>query len=70
MIKLPRARVEKKLSQMILDKKLTGILDQGNGLLEVHEEEANDATYAAAIEVIQHTGQVVEALNTKAKKLI
>lgn len=70
LIKLPRARVEKKLSQMILDKKLTGILDQGNGLLEVHEEEANDATYAAAIEVIQHTGQVVEALNTKAKKLI
>jgi len=70
LIKLPRARVEKKLSQMILDKKLTGILDQGNGVLEVHDVEVTDATYAAAIEVIQHTGQVVEALGVKAKKLI
>lgn len=55
---------------MILDKKLTGILDQGNGVLEVHDVEVTDATYAAAIEVIQHTGQVVEALGVKAKKLI
>jgi 26S proteasome regulatory subunit N6 len=62
--------VEKKLSQMILDKKLNGILDQGAGVIEVHDAEIVDKTFAAAVEVIEHTGKVVEALNTKAKKLI
>lgn len=68
-IKLPMAQVEKKLSQMILDKKFSGILDQGDGVLIVFEETPVDQTYDKALEVIQHMGKVVDTLYQKAKKL-
>uniref|UniRef100_A0A1L8DT29 Putative 26s proteasome regulatory complex subunit n=1 Tax=Nyssomyia neivai TaxID=330878 RepID=A0A1L8DT29_9DIPT len=68
-IKLPMAQVEKKLSQMILDKKFSGILDQGDGVLIVFEETPVDKTYDTALEVIQHMGKVVDTLYQKAKKL-
>mmetsp|Transcript_28291 Transcript_28291/g.74222 ORF Transcript_28291/g.74222 Transcript_28291/m.74222 type:complete len:461 (-) Transcript_28291:45-1427(-) len=69
LIKLDRAVVESKLSQMILDKKLPGILDQGTGTLEIFEVTDEDKAYAAALSTIEHTAEVVEALFTKAKKL-
>ena len=68
-IQLPMAQVEKKLSQMILDKKFSGILDQGDGVLIVFEETPVDKTYDKALEVIQHMGKVVDTLYQKAKKL-
>uniref|UniRef100_A0A1B0C9K7 Putative 26s proteasome regulatory complex subunit n=1 Tax=Lutzomyia longipalpis TaxID=7200 RepID=A0A1B0C9K7_LUTLO len=68
-IKLPMSQVEKKLSQMILDKKFSGILDQGDGVLIVFEETPVDKTYDTALEVIQHMGKVVDTLYQKAKKL-
>jgi 26S proteasome regulatory subunit N6 len=40
-----QATVEGKLSQMILDKKLNGILDQGAGCLQLFEDRSNDRTY-------------------------
>eukprot|EP00041_Stephanoeca_diplocostata_P006965 m.96335 g.96335 ORF g.96335 m.96335 type:complete len:458 (+) comp16649_c0_seq1:90-1463(+) len=69
LIKLGSDVVETKLSQMILDKKLNGILDQGAGTLEIFESGDEDKAYAGALDTIQHTSHVVEALFAKAQKL-
>lgn len=68
-IDLPMPQVEKKLSQMILDKKFHGILDQGDGVLVVFEETPTDKTYESALETIHSMGKVVDTLYHKAKKL-
>jgi len=68
-IKLSMDQVEKKLSQMILDKKFNGILDQGEGVLIVFEDTPVDKTYESALETIQSMGKVVDSLYQKAKKL-
>jgi 26S proteasome regulatory subunit N6 len=58
-----------RLSQMILDKVLLGILDQGEGCLVLFEGKRSDKTYEAAIETLKHMGNVVESLYTKVSKL-
>ena len=42
MVKQPRHNVEQKLSQMILDKVIYGVLDQGAGCLVIYEEPVPD----------------------------
>ncbi|VDO92414.1 unnamed protein product [Soboliphyme baturini] len=68
-ISLPENQVEKKLSQMILDEKLHGILDQGEGILIIFDDVTVDKTYAAAIDTIHELNHVVDSLYRKAKKL-
>ncbi len=69
-IHLQQQIVERKLSQMILDKQLHGILDQGTGCLELFDESHADKTYEAALETILQTSNVVNALYKKAQKLV
>ncbi|KXJ17356.1 26S proteasome non-ATPase regulatory subunit 11A [Exaiptasia diaphana] len=69
LISLPQNVVEKKLSQMILDKKLHGILDQGSGVLVVFDDASPDKTYEHTLDLVHQMGSVVDALYNKAKKL-
>merc|ERR1711935_524882 len=54
--------VEKKLSQMILDGKLRGILDQGKGRLVVYEEGEVDGVMKGGLEVVENMDKVVTSL--------
>jgi len=69
LINLPLETVEKKLSQMILDKKFYGILSQGEGVLILFDDVAVDQTYETALEVISSMSLVVDSLYQKAKQL-
>ncbi|KAI9475660.1 MAG: PCI domain-containing protein [Benjaminiella poitrasii] len=69
MVKLPTTQVEAKLSQMILDKKFHGILDQGAGCLIVFDEPEEDKTYETAIETLKQVDKVVSSLYQKAAQL-
>merc|ERR1712110_1085103 len=68
-IGLPRAEVEKKLSQMILDKKFLGILDQETGVLVIFTSESRDKTFDDVIETIGAMNLVVDRLYHSAMKL-
>jgi 26S proteasome regulatory subunit N6 len=68
-IKLPQEEVERKLSRLILDKSLNGILDQGQGVLIVYENSGSDQTYSTGLEVISRMGKVVDSLYSQTKQL-
>jgi 26S proteasome regulatory subunit N6 len=62
LINLPLDDVEEKLSQMILDKKLNGILDQGAGCLIVFDGVAMSTTYQASLDTLVSIDNVVDSL--------
>jgi tetratricopeptide (TPR) repeat protein len=64
MVGLDTQQVERKLSQMILDKVIIGVLDQGAGCLIVYDETERDQAYDAALETIARLSNVVESLYT------
>ncbi|XP_059317288.1 26S proteasome non-ATPase regulatory subunit 11 homolog [Lycium ferocissimum] len=70
LIELPADHVEKKLSQMILDQKFAGTLDQGAGCLVIFEDPKQDAIYPATLETISNMGKVVDSLFTRSSKIM
>ncbi|KAL0485869.1 26S proteasome subunit Rpn6 [Acrasis kona] len=69
LVGLTRDRVERKLSQMILDKKLNGILDQGKDCLVVFEEQKADKTYPSALSTVDNMNVVLDSLFERARQL-
>ncbi|KAI1911780.1 26S proteasome regulatory subunit rpn6 [Ophidiomyces ophidiicola] len=70
MVGLDTQQVEKKLSQMILDKVIIGVLDQGAGCLIVFDEAERDQGYDAALETIDKLNSVVDVLYTNQASLL
>ncbi|XP_052192867.1 26S proteasome non-ATPase regulatory subunit 11 homolog [Diospyros lotus] len=70
LIELPIDHVEKKLSQMILDKKFAGTLDQGAGCLIIFDDPKPDAIYPATLETISNIGKVVDSLYVRSAKIM
>lgn len=69
LIDMPVVAVEKKLSQMILDGKFVGILDQGKGQLVVYEETEKDKALEKGLQVIANMDMVVSSLFERSKAL-
>ena len=69
LIRMGVEEVEAKLSEMILDKKLRGILDQGTGDLIVFEDQIQDAQYKLGGEIIAELSAVVDRLYVRARGL-
>ncbi|KAI9891983.1 MAG: 26S proteasome regulatory subunit rpn6 [Vezdaea aestivalis] len=70
MVGLDVPQVEKKLSQMILDKKIVGVLDQGAGCLIIFDEVERDQAYDAALETIAKLSTVVDVLYTNQASML
>jgi len=68
-IQLDLQVVERKLSQMILDKQFSGILDQGLGQLIIYDQQQDDMTYTSALGTITNMSKVVDSLYEKTNKL-
>jgi 26S proteasome regulatory subunit N6 len=70
MVGLDTQQVERKLSQMILDKVIVGVLDQGAGCLIIFEEQERDKGYDAALETIERLSSVVDLLYSNQASLL
>jgi 26S proteasome regulatory subunit N6 len=68
-IGLPVDRVEQALSHMILDKKLLGSLDAGQGILGIYKNLQHATKYESAIGIIENLSLVVDTLQKRAEKL-
>ncbi|KAK3397137.1 putative 26s proteasome p44.5 protein [Sordaria brevicollis] len=64
MVGLDTQQVERKLSQMILDKVIIGVLDQGAGCLIIYDETHRDDAYDSALKTIEKLSNVVDVLYT------
>ncbi|KAL8830567.1 MAG: hypothetical protein Q9170_005685 [Blastenia crenularia] len=70
MVGLDTQQVERKLSQMILDKVIVGVLDQGAGCLIVYDEAERDEGYDAALATIEKLSNVVDVLYTNQASML
>ena len=62
LIELPVDQVERKLSQMILDKRFHGVLDAAKGFLHVWGNVAEDKSFSATLDTIGQMNKVVTSL--------
>lgn len=62
MVGLDVQQIEHKLSQMILDRVIIGVLDQGAGCLIIFDEPERDQQYDAALNTIDKLSNVVDVL--------
>jgi 26S proteasome regulatory subunit N6 len=69
LIDMPLSIVERKLSQMILDGKFHGILDQGKGQLIVYEDGGMDKAMEKGLKVIENMDKVVSSLFGRSQNL-
>lgn len=70
MVGLDVAQVERKLSQMILDRVIIGVLDQGSGIISIYDESQKDQSYEAALNTIEKLSSVVEVLYASQANLL
>ncbi|PSR90530.1 PCI domain-domain-containing protein [Coniella lustricola] len=70
MVKLSPVQVEEKLSQMILDKVIIGVLDQGAGCLNIFDETYRDEAYDFALATIDKLSNVVDVLYTNQASML
>lgn len=63
----PQADVQQRLAQMIIDEKLSGILDQGVGHLVLFEAQKPDALFTHSLEVVSGLAKAVESLSNRAQ---
>nr|OQO29741.1 hypothetical protein B0A51_02288 [Rachicladosporium sp. CCFEE 5018] len=70
MVGLDVEQVERKLSQMILDRVIIGVLDQGSGVLDVFDETERDKGYDSALGTIEKMGSVVDVLYANQASLL
>ncbi|KAL2069943.1 hypothetical protein VTL71DRAFT_14623 [Oculimacula yallundae] len=70
MVGLDTQQVERKLSQMILDKVIIGVLDQGAGCLIIFDETERDEGYDSALKTIEKLSSVVDVLYTNQASML
>ncbi|XP_071545775.1 uncharacterized protein [Panulirus ornatus] len=69
-IGLPREEVERRLSQMILDKRINAQLDHRDDCLYVYASEDSDVVYQEGIDILSQLDKTVSHLNRKVKRLL
>eukprot|EP00249_Psilotum_nudum_P007981 c20955_g1_i1 orf=217-1512(+) len=70
LIGLPVDTVETKLSQMILDKKFAGTLDQGAGCLIIFDDPKLDDIFPATLDTISNISKVVDSLYQRSANIM
>jgi 26S proteasome regulatory subunit N6 len=62
---MPVGRIEAKLGQMVLDKKISATLDQGRGVLLVFPAEIKDPAFESALSAIKNLSKVTDELEKR-----